>query len=254
VFRELPERVLVALPSPPIIAPSGRDFYVVTCEHGGNRIPVAYADLFCGWQDRLSTHRGFDPGALRMARDLAVALQAPLVASTVSRLLVDLNRSLSNPRVWSQATRSLSPSHKQAIVARHYAPYRRRLTRIVAAAAGAGQRVVHLSSHSFTPILDGQVRHADVGLLYDPSRSGEVAAAASWKAALAESAPALRVRRNYPYQGRNDGLMSTLRRCFPPDQYVGIELELNQAFVLSRLRSWRQLRRNVVMALQSALC
>ncbi|MEF8699678.1 MAG: N-formylglutamate amidohydrolase [Candidatus Accumulibacter sp. UW26] len=254
MFRELPERVLVALPSPPIIAPSGRDFYVVTCEHGGNRIPVAYADLFCGWQDRLSTHRGFDPGALRMARDLAVALQAPLVASTVSRLLVDLNRSLSNPRVWSQATRSLSPSHKQAIVARHYAPYRRRLTRIVAAAAGAGQRVVHLSSHSFTPILDGQVRHADVGLLYDPSRSGEVAAAASWKAALAESAPALRVRRNYPYQGRNDGLMSTLRRCFPPDQYVGIELELNQAFVLSRLRSWRQLRRNVVMALQSALC
>jgi predicted N-formylglutamate amidohydrolase len=142
----------------------------------------------------------YDPGALRMACDLAAALQAPLVASTVSRLLVDLNRSLSSPQVWSDATRSLLPSHKQAIVSRHYAPYRRRLTGIVAAAVAAGQRVVHLSSHSFTPILDGQVRHADVGLLYDPARPGEVAAAARWQAAMAESAPALRVRRNYPYQ------------------------------------------------------
>lgn len=241
------------MPSPPITAQSGRDFYVVTCEHGGNRIPAAYADLFCGRQSLLSTHRGYDPGALRMACDLAAALQAPLVASTVSRLLVDLNRSLSSPQVWSDATRSLLPSHKQAIVSRHYAPYRRRLTGIVAAAVAAGQRVIHLSSHSFTPILDGQVRNADVGLLYDPARPGEVAAAARWQAAFAESAPALRVRRNYPYRGRNDGLTFTMRRCFPPDQYVGIELELNQAFVLSRLRSWGELRQTVVTTLQAAL-
>ena len=54
-------------------------------------------------------------------------LARPLVASTVSRLLVDLNRSLSNPRAWSEATRSLPPAEKQRLVRRHYAPHHRRV-------------------------------------------------------------------------------------------------------------------------------
>ena len=37
---------LVSRPSPPC----DRDFLVVTCEHGGNRIPAAYASLFRDWQ------------------------------------------------------------------------------------------------------------------------------------------------------------------------------------------------------------
>ncbi len=236
-----------------MIPESVRDFHVVTCEHGGNRIPAAYADLFQGWQGRLATHRGYDPGALRMARDLAAALPAPLLVSTVSRLLIDLNRSLSSPQVWSDATRNLSPTRKQSIVSRHYAPYRQRLTEIVATAVAAGQRVIHFSSHSFTPVLDGQVRNADVGLLYDPARPGEVAMAARWQAAFAEHAGELRVRRNYPYHGKDDGLTSAMRRCFPPDQYVGIEIELNQASVLEQQRSWRQLRRTVITTLLAAL-
>lgn len=242
------------MPSPPIIPARVRDVFVVTCEHGGNRIPAAYADLFHGWQAHLSSHRGYDIGALVMARGLATVLQAPLVASTVSRLLIDLNRSLSSPQAWSDATRRLSPTHRQCIVARHYTPYRQRVAEIVEAAVANGQRVIHLSSHSFTPILDGEIRHADVGLLYDPARPGEVQAAARWKSAFAEQAPELRVRRNYPYQGKNDGLTSAMRRRFPAGQYVGIELELNQAFVLAPRRSWRKLRTAVVTTLQAALC
>jgi len=229
------------------------DFLVVTCEHGGNRIPAEYAGLFREWQRILATHRGYDLGALVMARQLAGALHAPLVASTVSRLLVDLNRSLSHPHVWSDATRALPPAHKQRIVKRHYDPYRQRLTTIVAEAVLAGHRVVHLSSHSFTPILDGDERNADVGLLYDPARPGEVALAASWKSAFSEHAPEWRVRRNYPYAGKNDGLTSTLRRRFAPLRYIGIEIELNQALVLSQTRSWQRLRAAVVTTLQTAL-
>ena len=58
-------------------------------------------------------HRGYDAGALAMARDLAASLRAPLVASTVSRLLVDLNRSLGHPRAWSAATRPLQFAEEQ---------------------------------------------------------------------------------------------------------------------------------------------
>ena len=230
-----------------------RDFIVVTCEHGGNRIPAEYAGLFRGWHRVLRSHRGYDAGALAVARDLTTALRAPLVASTVSRLLVDLNRSLSNPRAWSAATRSLTSTEKQRLVQRHYAPYHRKVAAIVDEAVMSGRRVIHLSSHSFTPVLDGHVRTCDVGLLYDPARSGEAMLAALWKAAFDQRAPGLRVRRNYPYAGKGDGLTRMLRRRFPPARYVGIEIELNQSFALGGGKQWRDVRASVVATLQVAL-
>ena len=231
----------------------GRDFFVVTCEHGGNRIPPEYAGLFRGWQRALRSHRGYDAGALAMARDLAANLHAPLVVATVSRLLVDLNRSLSNPDAWSAATRTLTPAEKERIVRRHYAPHHRRVAAVVDDAVAAGYRVIHFASHSFTPVLNGQVRTADVGLLYDPSRRGEVKLAAHWKAAFAELAPQLRVRRNYPYAGKGDGLTRSLRQRHSPARYIGIEIELNQAFVRRDGKPWRDLRAIVTATLQRAL-
>ncbi|MFZ4076699.1 MAG: hypothetical protein ACOYKA_01815 [Legionellaceae bacterium] len=36
---------------------------------------------------------------------------------------------------------------------------------------------------------------------------------------------------NYPYQGRSDGFTSSLRKRFSEHDYVGFELESNQALV-----------------------
>lgn len=232
---------------------AARDVLVITCEHGGNRIPTAYAPLFRDWQRALETHRGYDPGALAMARWLSADFSAPLVASTVSRLLVDLNRSLTNASVWSAATAQLPAADKARVVAHYYAPYRARMDAIVNAASAAKRRVVHLSSHSFTPTLDGTVRNADIGLLYDPARPGERALAARWQAALASNFPRWRVRRNYPYAGKNDGLTATLRKRLPPTAYVGIELECNQAIALAGGAPWRALRQAIVASLRIAL-
>jgi predicted N-formylglutamate amidohydrolase len=85
---------------------------VITCEHGGNRIPIRYTDLFKANPVLLNTHRGFDPGALSMAKDLAAAFAAPLVASTISRLLVDLNRSVGHPHLHYEV---LKTSHQRSV-------------------------------------------------------------------------------------------------------------------------------------------
>ena len=73
------------------------------------------------------------------------------------------------------------------------------------------------------------------------------------KAALAGRAPELRVRRNYPYAGKGDGMTRFLRRRYPASRYVGIELELNQAFVREGGAAWRRLRESVAATLESAL-
>jgi predicted N-formylglutamate amidohydrolase len=228
------------------------DSFLVSCEHGGNRIPAPYRSLFQGYRELLDTHRGYDFGALVMATALAKAFRAPLVTSTISRLLIDLNRSIGHPRVFSAATRGAPASLRAKIAEQHYWPYRLRVERLVRQSVSRRRRVIHISSHSFTPELDGKVRRADVGLLYDPARSGEADLCTRWKASLAALVPALRVRRNYPYAGKGDGLTRYLRLRFPDTAYVGIELEVNQGIVFKGGQRWTALRRVLIDSLRAA--
>jgi len=228
-------------------------YLLVTCEHGGNRVPSRWRRLFAGQEALLASHRGLDIGSLAMARRLADRFGAPLVASRTTRLLVDLNRSIGHPRLFSAITRPLPPAERDRILARHYEPYRREVESAVARQVAAGRRVVHVSSHSFTPKLDGEIRNADVGLLYDPSRRNERRFCDAWRAALEAADPTLRVRRNYPYPGAADGLTTHLRRRFSGDRYLGIELEVNQRHPLAGGPAWRRLQGSVITALAQAL-
>ena len=229
------------------------DRLFITCEHAGNVVPAKYEPLFANHRHLLPTHRGWDPGALILARELAARFSAPLHFEETTRLLVDLNRSVGTPDLHSEATRHLSLAERREILSAYYHPHRRTVDAAVAALVATGDRVVHIASHSFTPELHGQVRSADIGLLYDPSRPGEVAFASRWLEALKKKAPALRLRRNYPYLGRSDGVAQALRRQHPPDAYVGIELEVNQRYVEAGGPAWPKLRRTLVETLASAL-
>ncbi len=221
---------------------------IITCEHGGCEVPAEYATLFAGHKALLQTHRGWDPGALILARELASAFNAPLFFATTSRLLIDLNRSIGHRQLYSEFTRDLPAGRRQDIVSQHYRPYRDAVESQVDRVIAAGQRVVHIASHSFTPELRGVVRRADVACLYDPARAGERQWAAAWLSALARQRPDLRLRRNYPYQGKGDGLTALLRKRHSSDRYVGIELEVNQHFVTHGGAAWRLLRQDIAAA------
>lgn len=223
--------------------------FVVSCEHGGNRIPSVYQPLFQGHEALLASHCGYDPGALLMAKAIAKRLDAPLFASTTSRLLVDLNRSIGHPQLFSEFTRNLLPADKEKMLARYYRPYRQRVETAIADAIQRGSRVIHLSSHSFTPQLDGEVRNADIGLLYDPSRNVERMLCGRWRKRLKDIVPTLMIRRNYPYTGTADGFTTALRGRFASDWYAGIELEVNQKYYLTDRKKWRILCRTITDSL-----
>jgi predicted N-formylglutamate amidohydrolase len=226
---------------------------VVSCEHGGREVPPAYAASFSGHEALLDSHRGWDPGALELGRQMATALGAAFFAATTTRLLIDLNRSIRHRQLYSEATRGLTRAARHEIVAHHYRPHRDAVAGEIARRIGAGERVLHIASHSFTPVLHGIVRTADVAWLYDPRRAGESALARRWQAAFARRAPGLRLRRNYPYRGRSDGLTAALRRQHPDAHYVGIELEVNQRFVERGGAAWAALRFDLVESLRDVL-
>ncbi len=210
---------------------SRRPALILSCEHASSHIPAAYAALFRSQRARraLASHRGFDPGALWVARVLSRELGAPLFCVRVSRLLIEVNRSLSHSALFSEFTSGLGAREAQRLVARYYAPHRERVQQAVSAELAIHHRVLHVAVHSFTPVLAGVTREADVGLLYDPRRPRELALARAWGARFGA---AFRVRRNYPYRGVSDGLTTALRKHFG-HRYLGFELELNQACLVA---------------------
>ncbi len=214
-------------------------------------MPPEYVHLFRGAADVLSSHRGMDFGALEVAEALGRKLRVQPVTATTTRLLVDLNRSVHHRTVFSDYSRTLSSAERAEVLAKHYLPYRTKVERNLERALSGGAVVVHIAAHSFTPILEGEARNCDVGLLYDPASTLERYFADAWHEALRERLPALRIRRNYPYRGTSDALVTFLRRKHGTRRYAGLELEINQKHVGTAL--WPKLVTAVAGATAEAI-
>jgi predicted N-formylglutamate amidohydrolase len=209
---------------------------VLTCEHGGNTIPPAYRALFFGAERILESHRGWDPGALRVAKAMSKMLGVKLFSSTTSRLLVELNRSLGHRSLFSEFTANLPAAEQHQIIDKYWHPYRDEVTTRIDSLVNAGRQVIHFSVHSFTPVWEGTPRKTSIGLLYDPRRPIERSLCESWKARLRDAQPEYSIHSNQPYRGIADGFTTSLRRRYdtetcPKGQYNGIEVEINQALV-----------------------
>ncbi len=199
---------------------------LLTCEHGGNDVPDEYRHLFEDAHHVLETHRGWDIGILPFAEVMAKILRAPLLSSTVSRLLVELNRSLGHRQLFSEFSTRLPHDARRELLQKYYFPHREMVSQAVQNARAYG-RVYHITVHSFTPELNGHVRNADITFLYDYRRKSEATLAKYWQALLQQKLP-VRVRRNYPYRGHTDGLESALRKHWQEKDYVGLCVEVNQ--------------------------
>ncbi len=205
----------------------------ITCEHAVNTVPKEFLHLFKGHESLLETHRGIDFGALEIAQHLSQALKTELVTATISRLVIDCNRSLNHPHCFSELTKPLSHAEKQKLIDDYYAPYRKQAESMIQRYIDQNYQVFHLSSHSFTPVFKGVTRNASIGLLYDPTRHGEKEVAREWRGLLTRHTN-YRVRLNYPYRGSSNGFTTELRRKHKENEYVGIELEINQTLTKDR--------------------
>lgn len=201
---------------------------IISCEHGGNEIPQAYYNLFEQAKDRLSSHEGWDIGALNLAHSFAEELKCEFFYSETSRLLVELNRSLHNPKLFSDITDKLDRVEKNIILQEYYFPYRNIVIEFIEKCIKNDFQVLHISVHSFTPIFGNIERRAAVGLLYDSKRMQEKELCVKWRNKIYSISKDFKIRYNYPYLGKSDGFVTFLRKQFSPTKYIGIELEVNQ--------------------------
>ena len=151
----------------------GTSPYILLCEHASNHIPAAYAGLGLT-PPALGRHIAWDIGAADLARELSRRLDAPLLLSGHSRLLIDLNRPPGAPT--SIPTRSedtdipgnleLDAGERARRERAYFAPFHAAAARLLDRRAAGGRRTVVVGVHSFTPVFLGVSRPWLAGVLY----------------------------------------------------------------------------------------
>jgi predicted N-formylglutamate amidohydrolase len=142
---------------------------VLVCDHASNRIPERLGTL--GLEpDLLADHIGWDPGAAGVARRLAVHLNSPLVLSGYSRLVIDCNRPLGHTESIAEKSAGvsipgnlgLSPLERSIRIDALFRPYHDAIAGLLD--RRSYRPTLLISIHSFTPVLNGQLRPWHIGI------------------------------------------------------------------------------------------
>lgn len=221
---------------------------IITCEHAGNYVPKEYDAIFSGQDEILHSHRGWDPGAWDITKYLSEQMSVPTFGCFTTRLLVEVNRSLHHPQLFSQFTMQLNEDKKSKLLNNIYFPFR---MEVINTLKKLSAPVLHLSVHSFTPVFNGYIRQTDIGILFDPERNNEHNFGKTWRKTLEGKLPSYNIQFNNPYQGIDDGFPTYLRTEFTNEQYLGIELEVNQKFI--HTPSWPAIKKAITESLQQII-
>lgn len=177
---------------------------LLLCDHASKAVPKALGTLGVS-ESELSRHIGWDIGGLDAATELSTLLDAPLVASGYSRLVIDCNRwpggEGSTPEVSDgtdvPANKGLTKDQVDVRAHACFWPYHQEVDRQLDRMTAGGRRVCLLVVHSFTPVMKGFDRPWHVGVLWndDPRLPHPLLAAL-------RRDPALVVGDNEPYSAR----------------------------------------------------
>lgn len=152
----------------------GASPYVFVCDHASNFVPNQYGTLGLDASE-LTRHIAWDPGALPVSRGLSSALDATLIHSGISRLVIDCNRPVdASDLFWTVSETTVIPGNQNLDeaaraerIALAYTPFHDAIDRIVAQRLSAGRETWLVSVHSFTPIYKGVSRPWHIGIIHD---------------------------------------------------------------------------------------
>lgn len=164
---------------PPFVEarPQGRSNFLIVVDHASARIPERLGNLGLPPAE-LTRHIAWDIGSLSVARHMAEALDAHLVAQNYSRLVIDCNRDptvASSIPLVSESTeipgnRNLSAAQVLARRVAIFDPYHEHISKLLDARAAAGRRTILVAQHSMTNIYKGVRREMHAAVLYNRDR------------------------------------------------------------------------------------
>ena len=151
---------------------------LLVCDHASCRFPEALGDMGLDPFAR-RCHLAIDIGAGSLTEYLADSLGVTAVLAQYSRLVVDCNRDLMDPSAFLSygdgilvpGNCNLRRAEREARAQAIYWPYHKAVSEQVTRLSQAVTPPAFISVHSFTPVLNGEAREWEVGILWDNSQS-----------------------------------------------------------------------------------
>jgi len=150
---------------------------LLVCDHASRRFPRALGTMGLDPFAR-RCHLAVDIGAGTLTETLADSLGVTAVLCQYSRLIVDCNRQLMDPGAFLEfgdgviipGNRSLHQQDKDMRAKDIYWPYHGAIEAQVSRLRDMDIDPVFISIHSFTPVLNGESRTWEMGVLWDKDR------------------------------------------------------------------------------------
>lgn len=157
-----------------VLNPLAEDPVLLVCDHASHRFPRSLGDLGLDPFAR-RCHLAIDIGAGPLTERLAQSLGMTAVMHNYSRLVVDCNRQLMDPSAFLEygdgilvtGNRNLHQEDKDRRANALYWPYHRAIDEQVQRLRTVGTLPAFISIHSFTPVLNGESRAWEMGVLWD---------------------------------------------------------------------------------------
>jgi predicted N-formylglutamate amidohydrolase len=150
---------------------------LLVCDHASRRFPASLGTMGLDPFAR-RCHLALDIGAGSLTERLANELNATAVLCQYSRLVVDCNRQLMDPSAYLEfgdgvvipGNRNLHIEEKNMRAEEIYWPYHDAVESQVERLKALGRPPIFIAVHSFTPVLNGESRSWQMGVLWDTDR------------------------------------------------------------------------------------
>lgn len=197
---------------------------LLVCEHASNFIPAQYGNLQLS-EDVLNSHAALDIGASDLAQAISRLLDAPLVSTTVSRLVYDCNRPFGavgaipeKSEIYSiPGNQDLSDADARDRYEKYYLPFEKAVSDRL---AKFNTPPLFVTIHSFTPVYHGEERNVDIGII-----CGQDTRLMDQMVRLAQDQTTLCVEANKPY-GSEDGVTHNLALHGEANKLLNVMIEV----------------------------
>ena len=147
---------------------------LLICDHASCRFPKSLGDMGLDPFAR-RCHLAVDIGAGPLTEKLAASLGVTAVLAQYSRLVVDCNRQLMDPGAFLQfgdgilvpGNRNIRQKEKDLRASVLYGPYHEAVDSQVQRLRSIGPPPAFIAVHSFTPVMNGEARPWEMGVLWD---------------------------------------------------------------------------------------
>ena len=210
---------------------------LILCDHATNRIPKTVSERGLGLDDSdLKRHIAYDLGAKKTAGLISKNLNATMICTNFSRLVIDPNRSEKDPTLIMQLydgiiiSENINLSQKQIEFRKEkfYKPYHSAIQKFIRNHKKLSDLLYIVSIHSFNPtIKSGGKRPWHVGVLWDKDTrlSGLIIEHLSKDSNIC-------IGRNQPYSGTLPG--DTLSKHAEKKNIPNVLIEIRNDLILNK--------------------